>query len=571
MTKNEDVWKIGATFEDVLGKFFSEFLDENAFSQFRSVERLIKSLKLQGQTESGYPLIRPADCGRTIAALSGIFETSQPFFRTRDPEITNRFEQLISDFLDFCLRVYPGEAIGAILLRGRVNLFMGDAKRALETVEHYALRPYAVEGGVENCIQLMEIFAQAHLQLGTLKNQKISFVAFGRWVASFKKNYSPSEAAARMAPFSSFNSSDDQETVIETIIRWASIGYQDASKGRPRLAARLLARVRVRWYRLILSLCYMQLRRRGRGANPFSLRRTRKGRALVTRGMGGIGDLLMMAPGLEALAKRQKAPVDFAIQRKFHPIFRNNPHVNLIDIDGPPINISNYKTWYNLTICPAGIYESRHRPIVRKGRVELFARAMRINKKRLDQQGWKINYFCSDDEHRACDDFLAQRGASTRRLIGVQPFSRDSYKDHARIVSIIRTIAEHHDVLIFHHLSDGLPTGAGIYSTAGMPLGTSLALVSRIEAMVAVDSAFLHAAAAFDVPVVALFGPTDARTFTRHHKKVKILWKPEFFGCVPCWRNEDMPCVISGLKSMSPCVGLIGDDEVLAALDEFLI
>ena len=131
-------------------------------------------------------------------------------------------------------------------------------------------------------------------------------------------------------------------------------------------------------------------------------------------------------------------------------------------------------------------------------------------------------------------------------------------------------IAEHYDVIVFHHVMNGLPTGKGIATTAGLPLGQSLALVSRLSAMVSVDSAFLHAAAAFDVPVVALFGPTDGQTFTRHHAKVKLLWKPESFGCVPCWRNEDIPCAVTGLRSASPCISSISKAEVIDALHDMV-
>jgi ADP-heptose:LPS heptosyltransferase len=286
--------------------------------------------------------------------------------------------------------------------------------------------------------------------------------------------------------------------------------------------------------------------------------------------MGGIGDLLMMEPGLEALAAKQGRPVDFAIPAKFHAIFRNNPHVNLIDIDGPPIELGTYRFWSNLSDCPAGRYESQHRPYIKKGRVEIFAGAMGIKKAALARQGGKISLFPGADAQTFCDDFLKSQGFGKRRLIGVQPYSRDSYKDHVAIIPIIRALAKHNDVLIFHHLSDGLPIGPGIASTAGQSLGHSLALVSRLDAMVSVDSAFLHAAAAFDVPVVALFGPTDGRTFTRHHERVSILWKPQSFGCVPCWRNEDVPCTVTGLLSASPCLSAIAVNEVTEAVDAML-
>ncbi len=298
--------------------------------------------------------------------------------------------------------------------------------------------------------------------------------------------------------------------------------------------------------------------------------------------MGGIGDLLMMTPGLRALALRSGERVDFAIPKKFHPLFRNNPHVNLLDIDGPPLELSRYKAWKNLSFCPAGRYESRYRPNVKKGRVELFSLGMGVRRRELKQNRLKIDYFPDEEEVKFCEQFKLRNGLGQRPIVGVQPYSRDSYKDHAEIVAIIQALSEENDVVIFHHIKDGLPTGDRIFSTAGMPLGFSLSLVSILDVMVSVDSAFLHAAAAFDIPVVAMFGPTDGTAFTKHHSRVEVLWKRQTFSCIPCWRNEDMPCpltqqgtgtsfVIGQQQGMSPCINTIGVEEVTESVRRMIL
>ncbi|CUS44244.1 MAG: glycosyltransferase family 9 protein [Pseudomonadota bacterium] len=559
--------------QSLLGEFFSEFLDEAAFADFRQAERLVASLKSQGMTVAGYPIVRPADCGRITATLSGVFEASQPHFRTRDQTLTGRFEELIGDFHDFCQRIYPGEAMGARLLRARIRLFMGDAKGVLELVSYHAQRPYALEDNPGQFLQLIELFAQAHLQQGTLEDTNMSFIALGRWFAANVRRLSPVRAGTRMAPFVAFGRKEPEAPLRSAVIRWASQAYLDCLRGRRQPLSFVTTKLRSGLCQFFLGLCYRSLSGSGKTGDPFSLRRNDHGRVLVARAMGGIGDLLMMEPGLEANAIRYGLPVDFAVPRKFFPIFEQNPHVNLIDIDGPPIDISAYRRFFNLSQCPASRYESRRVPEIKKGRVETFAMGMQVNRQRLLKQGWKINHFLSTDDEAFCDDFLKRHGigkagGGKRPLVGVQPFSRDSYKDHPGIADIIRAIAKDNDVLIFHHVANGLPDGEGITTTAGLPLGHSLALVSRIEAMVSVDSAFLHAASAFDVPVVALFGPTDAHTLTRHHRRVKTLWRKDSFACVPCWRNEDKACAISGLRSVSPCMAAIRTDEVLSALAE---
>lgn len=561
--------------QSLLDEFFSEFLDEAAFADFRQAERLVASLKSQRMTVAGYPIVRPADCGRITGILSGVFEASQPHFRTHDQSLTGRFEELIGDFHDFCQRIYPGEAMGARLLRARVRLFMGDAKGVLELVSHHAQRPYTLEDNPGQFLHLIELFARAHLLQGTLGDAKMSFIALGRWFTANVRWLSPVRAGTQMAPFVALEREELGAPLRSALIRWASQGYLNCLRGRRQPLSFVLTKLRSWLYGLFLGLCYHSLRGSGKTGDPFTLKRNKHGRVLVARAMGGIGDLLMMEPGLEANAIRYGLPVDFVIPRKFFPIFEHNPHVNLIDIDGPPIDISAYRHFFNLSQCPATRYESSRVPEIKKGRVETFALAMRVNRKRLLKQGWKINHFLSTDEEAFCDDFLKQHGigkagSGKRPLVGVQPFSRDSYKDHPGIADMIRVIAKEHDVLIFHHVANGLPEGKGITTTAGLPLGRSLALVSRIEAMVSVDSAFLHAASAFDVPVVALFGPTDAHTLTRHHRRVKTLWRKDSFACVPCWRNEDKACAVSGLRSVSPCMAAIRTDEVLSALAEML-
>jgi len=561
--------------QNLLGEFFSEFLDEAAFADFRQAERLVASLKSQGLTVAGYPIVRPADCGRITSVLSGIFETSRPHFRTHDQKLTGRFEELIGEFHDYCQRIYPGEAMGARLLRARVRLFMGDAKGVLELVSHHARRPYALEDNPGHFLQLIELYAQAHLLQGTLADTNMSFIALGRWFAANVRRLSPRRAGIRMAPFVAMGRVDPAAPLRSALIRQASQGYLDCLRGRRRPLSFVLVKIRMLCCMLVLDQCYRSLKSDGKTGDPFSLTRKRNGRVLVARAMGGIGDLLMMEPGLEANAIRYGLPVDFAIPRKFFPIFEHNPHVNLIDIDGPPIDISAYRRFFNLSQCPATRYESPRVPEIKKGRVETFAQGMQVSRNRLLKQGWRINHFLSTDDEIFCDDFLKRHGigkagGGKRPLVGVQPFSRDSYKDHPNIADMIRAIAKDNDVLIFHHVANGLPEGEGIVTTAGLPLGRSLALVSRIEAMVSVDSAFLHAASAFDVPVVALFGPTDANTLTRHHQRVKTLWRQDNFACVPCWRNEDKACAVSGLRSVSPCMAAIRTDEVLSALGEML-
>ncbi len=298
------------------------------------------------------------------------------------------------------------------------------------------------------------------------------------------------------------------------------------------------------------------------GAEPGARNRD----VVVTRAMGGIGDLLIMTAGLRALSKRRGIRVKLVVERKFFDLFRNNPYVELFDIDGPPVDVIACNAWRNLTLCPAARYELRRRPFVRKGRAELFAAGMGVGRRLLDAHGWQVEYTLDEAQTRFRDDFLRDRNLGSRPIVGVQPYARDSYKDHQEIERFVSALGARYDLIVFHNLETSL-AGPGIASTAGFALAESIALVSALDAMVCVDSAFLHAAAAFDVPVVAMFGPTDGALFTRHHRRATVITANERFACAPCWRNEDLPCSLTGAFGPSPCVAAIEVEPVLAAVE----
>ena len=68
-------------------------------------------------------------------------------------------------------------------------------------------------------------------------------------------------------------------------------------------------------------------------------------------------------------------------------------------------------------------------------------------------------------------------------------------------------------------------------------IGLSKACVARARMMVSTDSGPRHFAAAFDVPVVSLFGPTDPRWSLNGHPQERIL-RTEGLDCQPCGQRS---------------------------------
>ena len=82
-----------------------------------------------------------------------------------------------------------------------------------------------------------------------------------------------------------------------------------------------------------------------------------------------------------------------------------------------------------------------------------------------------------------------------------------------------------------------------------------------MDLLVGPDSAPLHIASAFHVPLVGLYGPTDARRHAPPGEKKAIFQKS--VPCGPCYVGE---CPVK----THDCMKLITVDEVFAAAKKFL-
>ena len=527
---------------------------------FAVSERILTALRRQTHTDSGYPRLRPGDFAELTKALERAVETNGKLLLLGDPGPAQRLDAILVAYARTDVRFYPHELFRARLVHAKARMLRGDFVGARAAVAHYLDNPYALEGGF---VDLLELFS-LDCRLRVIEETPQAVAARARAYAL---------ALARLRPFQS------REIVLRL---FGFIGL-----GEPPLANGLRMRALYRACRGLIAA------RRGVGVNAWLLQGARAlihffaaalalaalGRrrreiaseeVLVTRAMGGIGDLVMMTPGLRALALRRGRPVRFAVPRRFFAVLENNPHVDLVDIEKTPFETDPSINWRNLSMCPAGAYESKMRPFVKKSRVELFALGLGVSRAELNRHGWGVEAFLDEAQKAAAQAFLASRGLGGRPLVGVQPYSRDSYKDHPGIIAFIADLARDYDVIVFHHTEGAVPAGPGVATTAGLPLSQSVALVARLSAMVSCDSAFLHVAGAFDVPVFALFGPTDGALFTRHHRRATVFQNKADFPCSPCWRNEDLPCAVTGRIGVSPCVASLPFAPIRAALDTSL-
>jgi ADP-heptose:LPS heptosyltransferase len=510
-----------------------------------------------------------------LKAIRTAYVANHPSFIIGDRSIIERFAAILEAFQKTDVRFYPQELMRARMLQAEARILLGDAAGAQALIREYTDRIYKIDGGRRDITKMLRLDCQARVGLGEIEDLGRVATARARALAAIW----PSAARKVATDFHEFIGFDKSARARDGVLTWTLAASARAAV-RLRVPGSSLSRRGARFalqnlLLFVVAVCLYALRW---GDFPFrrQAQQEQSGRTIgrrdvvVSRAQGGIGDLMMMTPGLRALSKRHSTRVKLLIDKKYFDLFRNNPHVEVFDIDGPPIDVTGARAWRNLTMCPAARYESARRPFVKKGRVELFARGMGVGRVALYAHGWNAEYVLDDGQIQFRDAFLSTNGLGGRPVVGVQPYARDSYKDHEGIAHIIQALRADYDVIIFHHLETDLAKGPGAASTAGLSLAESIAVTSALHAMVCVDSAFLHVAAAFDVPVIAMFGPTDGKSFTRHHRRATVIHAPAPFPCSPCWRNEDLPCGLTGRFGPSPCIAAIKPEAVLAAVSAAL-
>src|SRR5204863_1016299 len=67
-------------------------------------------------------------------------------------------------------------------------------------------------------------------------------------------------------------------------------------------------------------------------------------RILVTRGVGGIGDLLMMTPGIRALREMNpQSEIVFAVPGNLVALLNGNPHCKVVAIEAEGIDVRDFE------------------------------------------------------------------------------------------------------------------------------------------------------------------------------------------------------------------------------------
>lgn len=153
-------------------------------------------------------------------------------------------------------------------------------------------------------------------------------------------------------------------------------------------------------------------------------------------------------------------------------------------------------------------------------------------------------------ERQRAREILKEQGMrSNTALVGMAPFSAyGSAKEWPKFPELIRMILKRHPevtiaVLGSHgerdrsrSLVSGLPPKRVVHLAGVTDLRESLAIIRECAVFVCNDSGLMHAAAAFSVPLVAMYGPTPRHRTVPDGEAFTTLYRP--VDCAPCRHRE---------------------------------
>lgn len=311
-----------------------------------------------------------------------------------------------------------------------------------------------------------------------------------------------------------------------------------------------------------------------------------KKRLLVIR-MSAMGDVAMTVPVIKALLKQHNdIEVDVITRPFFQPLFPSDDRIRFIDIDIK----GKHKGFFGLFrlfrsirknkyYAIADLHDVLRSQIIRTFFASTFHRVASINKERSKKKAavrkTNKNLTQLKSSHERYADVFRKLGfpitldspcydssASTIRRVGIGPFAAHEQKmwplDRAKALIELILSETTADVVLLgggpkevQALDKIAQTNTRIQSIASLSLPAQLTTISALDVVVSMDSANMHIASNYGIPVVSIWGATHTCTgFLGYGQLAKNVVEREdlacrpcsVFGNKPCWRG-DMACM----------------------------
>lgn len=170
----------------------------------------------------------------------------------------------------------------------------------------------------------------------------------------------------------------------------------------------------------------------------------------------------------------------------------------------------------------------------------------------LNYSSDKVEIFLTKDEEEFSKKFL--EGINTQDIIAISPGGGKNPKtfypqkrwEREKYIELIKIIFEktNASVVLLGDESEKeisqeitkISSSRIIDITGKTTLREAAGIIKNCKLFIGCDSGLTHIASAVDIPVIALFGPTDEKIWAPHGKKVTIVRK--HLPCSPCYKND---------------------------------
>lgn len=303
------------------------------------------------------------------------------------------------------------------------------------------------------------------------------------------------------------------------------------------------------------------------------------GKTLLTLRSGGIGDLLFMTPAFKHIKEKYKdCKIIAAAGFSYKDVLFNNPYIDEL-----------YSMPFSTRILDMADYHLMFEGLIENNVLaqsinayDLFTEQFKINSNNLTREEKQPIIVLKDEETKWAQDFLMQHLGTKKLLVGMQIETSTERRTfpHEKTIRLMKILFEEDfNIVVFGGMRQKSIAESFLMELkkfyedkriiflplTNLTLRHNISLASLVDVHINPDSAFIHIAAAFNIPQIGLYGPFPSKVRMFHFNNAIALNAQ--VACAPCFKHGFWACE-KGFPS--PCFSVISVDAILEAMDFLL-
>jgi ADP-heptose:LPS heptosyltransferase len=249
----------------------------------------------------------------------------------------------------------------------------------------------------------------------------------------------------------------------------------------------------------------------------------------VIRYGSGLGDLIVALRSLELL-KTKYYDSKIYVYSKYSNVLKDNPIIDkslpLSRLEGKYIDLISGGKYADFSKNKAEIFCDR----VNDYLISIGLEPIVYDKK--PQTLW-----VSEENANKVEKYLSKFGEIFR--IGVFHKSAMPYKTWNGIYNLIDLLSKNNNIKVFCFDDSVSIKNKRVINIVGNPIEEVIALVSRMNLIIAPDTAGLHIAGGLGISMIGLFGPTNPNKIVSQYRNANYIIGECPYKRQPCWFSEN--------------------------------